>query len=85
VLVLDQLISTPLKLEAICTTQTSVEINGLHGVISQKMILYLRFIFMLFMVFQMAVLKEVPPSQFFSPSKLHTQPTVALAFFILTT
>jgi hypothetical protein len=30
-----------LKMEAICSSETSVD-NGLHGVISQKMVLYNR-------------------------------------------
>jgi hypothetical protein len=36
-----ELISSILKMEAICFSESSAELDGLHGVISQKMILFI--------------------------------------------
>jgi hypothetical protein len=33
--------SSTLKMEAICSSETSVDVNGLHGVISQKIVLFI--------------------------------------------
>jgi hypothetical protein len=38
---LDKLISSTLKMEAICSSERLLTLNGLHGVISQKMILFI--------------------------------------------
>jgi hypothetical protein len=38
---LAELTSSALKMEAICFSETSWTLNGLHGVISQKMVLFI--------------------------------------------
>jgi hypothetical protein len=40
-LVLAEMISSTLTMEAICSSETSVQLNRLHGVTSQKMILFI--------------------------------------------